>query len=118
CVLCGEGAGSAIDPQRETDVMFRAFLAGILVTIIVLLVGGYFVLREGLVPANADATPGPLEDWAARTSLHATLRNEAPTTPNPVALTDENLIAGINLYGQNCVICHGTAKGDASASPV
>jgi thiosulfate dehydrogenase len=33
-------------------------------------------------------------------------------------LTDENLIAAIKLYGQHCAICHGTAKGDPSASPV
>jgi thiosulfate dehydrogenase len=35
-----------------------------------------------------------------------------------VTLTDENLIAAIKLYGQHCAICHGTAKGDPSASPV
>ena len=50
-------------------------------------------------------------------SLGATLRREAPGT-NPVAMTDENLIAAIKLYGQHCAICHGTAKGDPSASPV
>ena len=69
--------------------MFRGFFAGVLVTIVVILVGGYFGLRNGVVPANADATPGPLETWAAHTSLRATLQHEAPTTPNPVALTDE-----------------------------
>jgi mono/diheme cytochrome c family protein len=70
------------------------------------------------VPANADATPSPLETWAAETSLQATLHTEAPTTTNPVALTDENLIAGIDLYGQHCAICHGTAKGETSVSPL
>jgi mono/diheme cytochrome c family protein len=33
-------------------------------------------------------------------------------------LTDANLVAGIDLYGQHCAICHGTAKGDASATPI
>jgi thiosulfate dehydrogenase len=60
----------------------------------------------------------PLEEWAAQTSLRATLNKNAPKGPNPVALTDENLITGIGLYGEHCAICHGTAKGDASASPV
>ncbi len=96
--------------------MFRGFFAGVLVTIVVILVCGYFGLRDGIVPANADATPSWLETWAAATSLEASLHNEAPTTPNPVALTDENLIAGIDLYGQHCAICHGTAKGETSAS--
>ena len=89
--------------------MFRAFVFGVLVTIIVALVGGYFVLRNGIIPANADATPSWLETWAAGTSLDATLRREVQDT-NPVALTDDNLVATIKLYGQHCAICHGTAK--------
>jgi thiosulfate dehydrogenase len=98
--------------------MFRAFFAGVLVTIVAILVCGYFSVRNGLVSADADATPMPMEIWAAKTSLRATLHNEAPVTPNPIALTDENLIAGIDLYGQHCAICHGTAKGESAASPL
>jgi len=96
----------------------RGFLTGFVVAILVALIGGYLVLRSGFIPANADAQPGQLETWAANTSLDATLAREAPTIPNPVALTDENLIAGVDLYAQHCAICHGTAKGEASASPV
>ncbi len=98
--------------------MFRGFVLGVLATIIVAAAAGYAVLRTGLVPANADAKAGWFETWAAKTSLRATLRREAHKGPNPVALTDDNLIAGIKLYSQNCVFCHGTAKGDASATPV
>jgi len=35
-----------------------------------------------------------------------------------VALTDDNLVAGVELYGRHCAICHGTAQGKASASPI
>ncbi len=98
--------------------MFRAFVYGVVAAVFVALLGGYFILRGGFVPANADATPGPLERWAAGTSLDATLAREAPKGPEAIALTDENLIAGIELYGQHCAICHGTAKGKASSSPV
>ena len=98
--------------------MFRAFLWGVVLTILAALGGGYAALRAGLIPANADANPGPLETWAAQTSLYATLAREAPKGPNPVPLTDANLVAGIDLYGQHCAICHGTAKGEASASPI
>ncbi len=98
--------------------MLRGFVAGVLVAIFVAVVGGYILLQSGVVPANADAEPSALETWAAKTSLRATLAREAPKIPNPVALTDANLVAGIGLYGQHCAICHGTAKGDASASPV
>jgi len=98
--------------------MAKWFFLGVLATIVAILAGGYGLLRSGFVPANADATPGMLETLAARTSLHATLQKEAPNTPNPVEVTDDNLIAGIDLYGKHCAICHGTAKGKASASPV
>src|SRR5207302_584060 len=30
-----------------------------------------------------------------------------PRTPNPVAVTDANLIDGIKLYTMNCSVCHG-----------
>jgi len=96
----------------------RGFIAGIVVTVLVGLICGYVALRSGLVPANADAKAGGLELWAANTSLGATLRREAPKGTNPVALTDANLIEGVRLYAQNCAICHGTAAGEASASPV
>ena len=98
--------------------MLKSFVAGVAATIVVALVGGYLLLRSGLIPANADATPGTVETWAASTSLDATLDRVAPKGSNPVAPTDENLITGINLYAQHCAICHGTAKGDASISPI
>ena len=98
--------------------MLRAFVWGVVLTILAVAGGGYAVLRAGLIPANADAKPGWFETWAAGTSLDATLAREAPKSPNPVALTDANLIVGIDLYGQHCAICHGTAKGEASASPI
>ena len=98
--------------------MLKSFLLGVAVAIVAALVGGYVVLRSGIIPANADATPGAIEKWAAGTSLDATLNREAPQQPNPVALTDDNLVAGIQLFGEHCAICHGTSEGDASASPV
>ena len=80
--------------------------------------GGYLLLKGGYIPANADAPPSAIETWAANTSLDATLAREAPKGPNPIATTDANLIDGIDLYAQHCAICHGTAKGTASMSPV
>lgn len=98
--------------------MVRGFIAGVIATIVVALIAGYILLQSGLIPANADAKPGGLEMWVAGTSLHATLRNQAPTQANPVALTDANLAQGASLYGQHCAICHGTAAGESSASPI
>jgi mono/diheme cytochrome c family protein len=98
--------------------MARGFIAGIVATILVAIIGGYLLLQSGLIPANADANPGGLELWAAGTSLNATLRSQAPKQPNPVVLSSANLIEGTHLYGQHCAICHGTSAGGSSASPV
>jgi thiosulfate dehydrogenase len=98
--------------------MFKGFIIGILTTIVLAALCAYVVVQNGIIPAGADSEPLPLESWAARTSLRATLAREAPKGPNPIPLTDENLIAGIKLYGQHCAFCHGTAKGDISATPV
>ena len=96
----------------------KHFLAGVLTTLVALLIGGYLVLQSGRIPANADGTPSWLELWMARTSLRATLRQQAPKGADPVALTTANLIAGVHIFGQHCAICHGTARGTASATPV
>ena len=98
--------------------MLKGLVAGFLTAVAAAFVAAYLLLISGRVPANADATPGRLETWMAGTSLDATLAREAPKGPNPVPISDANLIEGINLYAQHCALCHGTAAGDSSASPI
>ncbi|HXH64497.1 MAG TPA: cytochrome c [Mariprofundaceae bacterium] len=98
--------------------MLKGIILGALLIVIAGLGGGYILLKSGMIPANADGKPGGLELWMAGTSLDATLGREAPKVQNPVALTDQNLIQGIDLYAKNCAICHGGAKGTASPSPI
>jgi hypothetical protein len=45
--------------------MFPGFAVGVFLAIIVAVLGGYIVLRAGIIPANSDATPGAFETWAA-----------------------------------------------------
>jgi thiosulfate dehydrogenase len=94
--------------------MARGFILGVVATLVVLALAVYIAVEAGLVPANADAKPPHIERWMAKTSLHAVLAREAPTTPNPVPLNDENLIAGIKLYAANCAVCHGAADAKPS----
>lgn len=98
--------------------MLKGVALGVSLTVAVGLIGGYLLVRSGLIPANADAKPGWLETWMASTSLDATLRRDAPGGPNPIALTEENLLGGVRLFAQNCAVCHGSAKGAASPSPI
>ena len=98
--------------------MLKGWLWGVAFTLTFALIGAYALVRSGLIPANADASPGWLETWMAGTSLDATLGRDAPKDPNPVALTEENLLNGVQLFAQNCAVCHGSAKGAASPSPI
>jgi mono/diheme cytochrome c family protein len=93
----------------------RGILAGIVLTLALAAAGAYLYIAGGLMPAGADAKAPALERWAARVSLHATMRREA-TAPaqNPAAVDDQNFEAGIKLYGQNCAVCHGAADGKES----
>jgi len=98
--------------------MLKGVISGVALALAVALIGAYSLVRSGLIPANADAKPGWLETWMASTSLNATLRRDAPKGPNPVALTEQNLLDGVHLFAQNCAVCHGSAKGTASSSPI
>jgi mono/diheme cytochrome c family protein len=93
----------------------RATLATAFGTIVVLLIGAYVFVIFGLMPANADATPGRLEMWAAKRSLRATLNRDARGLTSPLPPTDSVLTSGVHLYGIYCLVCHGAADGKASA---
>jgi len=98
--------------------MLKGIVLGVALTLAVALISAYLLVSSGFIPANADGKPVWLETWMARTSLNATLRREAPKDQNPVALTDQNLMNGVHLFAQNCAVCHGSAKGTASLSPI
>lgn len=90
------------------------FINGIVFTLAVFVAAGIVAVVEGLLPAGADAKPSRLEQLAARKSLHATITRESKNLTNPLQPTDENLIAGVHLYGANCAVCHGASNGKPS----
>lgn len=94
--------------------MIKSFLGGVIAAVVAALVGAYIFIVAGGVPVNADAKPPAIERWAAHRSLHAVIAREEPPGPNPVALTDENLLAGLRLYAVNCAVCHGAADARPS----
>jgi mono/diheme cytochrome c family protein len=94
----------------------RAFILGVVFTIVLLFVAGLLIAQFGLFPTNADATPPSLERRIAMSAIDASMERHAPRTPNPVPVTDNNLIDGIKLYTMNCAVCHGTL--DYKPSPL
>jgi mono/diheme cytochrome c family protein len=51
-------------------------------------------------------------------ALHNYIKRNAPHIANPIAATDENLLAGLKVFKTACSGCHGdpSAQGDDGAS--
>lgn len=96
----------------------RAFISGVVATLLVAILVACLLFYSGLIPANADAQAGGLEQWAAGASLAGTLKRQAPRGPNPVPLTEANLVEGVRLYADHCAACHGSSAGKAAASAI
>jgi thiosulfate dehydrogenase len=86
----------------------RAFIVGVVVTLVLLFVAAMLIAQFGLFPTSADATPSAWESRIANSAMDASMERRAPRLTNPVPATDENLIYGLKLYSMNCAVCHGT----------
>jgi len=87
----------------------RAFITGVLLTVVVILAGTYLLLSQGKFPVGADNPPGWLERRLANMAVDQHVERNAPKQSNPMQPTVENLTAGARAYEQNCSFCHGGA---------
>jgi mono/diheme cytochrome c family protein len=85
----------------------RNFVLGVIVTLVVLGLGGISLALLGLFPTQADKTPSSLEWRLASNALDASMERHAPRDSNPLPQTPENLIDGMKIYTMNCATCHG-----------
>ncbi len=85
----------------------RNFILGIVITILVLLLGGLGLALLGFLPTRANRAPSKMERHLAMSALDNSVDRHAPRINNPVPTTDENLIEGLKIYTMNCAGCHG-----------
>lgn len=83
------------------------FLLGVIVTILVIILGGLGFLLLGLFPTAANVEPPHLEQHIAMAAVDASMERHAPRITNPLTPTDQNLEDGMKLYTMNCALCHG-----------
>jgi mono/diheme cytochrome c family protein len=94
----------------------KNFLLGALTACVLLAVGGLTYLELGFAEVRADVQPSKWERALMFSAVHASVRRRAPEIANPVAPTEDNLIAGGRLYLEGCAGCHGTpGKPDESS---
>jgi thiosulfate dehydrogenase len=86
------------------------FFGGIIFTLAVIGIGGYFMLHAGMINIVADQTPSKLERRMAGTALDASVEKRSASLKNPLEPTDAVLTEGMHIYLQNCAGCHGSPK--------
>jgi mono/diheme cytochrome c family protein len=85
----------------------RNFVLGIVITIVVVLIGGVGLALLGFLPTRANIPPPRMEVQLAMSAMDSSVERHAPRTNNPVPPTDDNLIEGLKIYTMNCALCHG-----------
>jgi len=75
------------------------FVNGIIFTLAALVAAGFVGVWLGVLRAGADVKPSAAETWAAKQSLHAGIARDTAGVTNPLPASDEDLLAGVKLYG-------------------
>jgi thiosulfate dehydrogenase len=88
----------------------RRFLLGFIVAVVVVLLAEFLWVRLGFLDPRADVPESTLERRVAMPALDASLDRHASEVRNPVAATDDNLLAGTKIYQTNCAGCHGDIR--------
>jgi thiosulfate dehydrogenase len=84
----------------------KSLLLGFLLGVLIVLGSVYLYFSRGYAPVATAAPPMPFEATMARLALHARISKEAPTTAS-ISADDTNLLAGANIYHEQCAVCHG-----------
>jgi len=92
----------------------KAFFAGVAVTLLVLVAGGYYFLTLGYLNVAADQPTSRFERRLAMSAMDASTERHAPDLKNPVQATEANLVAGAKLYLEHCAGCHGLPSNPES----
>src|SRR4029077_8902375 len=93
----------------------RNFILGVIITLLLLFLGGLAIATLGFLPTNADSTPPKMERRLAMSAMDACRDRDAPRVPSPVPPTYDNLIDGMKIYTMICAGCHGNL--DTNPSP-
>lgn len=83
------------------------FILGVVLTLVVLILGGLGFALLGFLPTSANSVPPHWERHLAMGAVDASMERHAPHVTNPLTPTDENLEDGMKLYTMNCALCHG-----------
>ena len=89
------------------------FLVGIIIGICLALLAGYFFVTRGGIQMSTEGGPLPMERYLANKAISASIGKSAQEQ-SPLPSDETNLLAGAQVYQQNCGGCHGHLGQGAS----
>ena len=92
----------------------RGFVFGVVVTVLLMVAGGYLFVRGGGVSLATTAPPLPLEKTLARMALEASI-GKAADQKDPLPFDDAGMLAGAAVYKEYCAVCHGAPERPRTA---
>ena len=104
------GPGLAIAQQIEVGeywIMFKAFVVGVLIGVLLVAAGAWFYFTTGWAPVAVADPPMMFEKKLAHGALNARVNKDPHTDPPPVPVNETTYLAGADVYKQNCAVCHG-----------
>ncbi len=94
--------------------MLKTLLAGIVIGVLLVFGGVWYYFASGRAPVAVTDPPLPFEEKLAHRAMHAHIDRQPHTAPM-VQADETNLLAGVDVYRQNCAICHGLPGAPKSA---
>jgi thiosulfate dehydrogenase len=82
------------------------FIAGLVLGLLLVPLGLYFYFTSGSAPVATTDPDMPFESFLARKAQHARVDRDMPKNV-PIQATEQNYLAGAELYKQHCAVCHG-----------
>src|ERR1700740_412782 len=101
-------------PKFCAGATMSKFLLGFLAGAFALPLAILVIARLGLLPVNANTSPTRWESAFAHMALDASAAHQAPKLSNPIAPSEDNLMAGVKLFKNDCAGCHGTPNTAAA----
>jgi len=83
----------------------------VVLVVVVLVLGGWLVLRYGPLPVAVGDNAFPLEKKIVRLALQARIGREMKTPP--IAASEAVFVSGAHTYVEECAVCHGTPGSDS-----
>lgn len=86
--------------------MIKGLVIGFVLGILLCAGTAYYYFASGMAPVAVSDPLMPFEQKMANMALDAHIKNQRVGQP-PIAADEANLLAGADVYKQNCAVCHG-----------